>query len=197
MTTNITGADGGSLRVMSTYTSGGTADGRRAERAMLFAGNTDGLKDGTSLLLGTAHNDTFIAGASDEIVTGGGNNFIQLKNNRDGGATLDLTSETSARNINNISGYDPIRNCIRITADELSRVTARFEDGDLVTEFGNTSNRFIREQQASGALDEILETPLEAILARDVMIAEADSTADSRNRNFDEAIVNTAIDRKK
>ena len=95
------------------------------------------------MLIGSSHNDTFVAGASDVINTGSGNNEVNLKNSESGGATIDQTASNSARTSNNIQGYDPLLNMIRVSAEALSEMTASFVDGQLVTKFGRTTNTFV------------------------------------------------------
>ena len=81
MTNNIFDLSGRMTRVMSTYTEGGTADGSTARQAMLYVGNHDGSKDGSSMLIGSSSNDSFIGGASDEIVTGSGTQHERRRRN--------------------------------------------------------------------------------------------------------------------
>ena len=159
MTTNISDRHGRQTQVMNTYTAGGTADGSNATRPRLFAGNTDGLKDGSSYMIGSSHDDTFIGGASDVINPGnGGTKSHNLKNSERGGATLDMTVASTRRTINNISGYDPLLNFIRQTAEALANVTARFVNGILVTKSGRTTSNFLsgsaRDLAALAAVDQ-------------------------------------------
>ena len=189
MTTNITDRYGRQTQVSSTYTAGGTADGRNARRARLFVGNSDGLKDGSSLMLGSSHNDTFIGGASDVINTGAGTNQLTLKNTTTGanagGAAIDQTEAATRKTTNNIFGYDPLLNFIRQTAEALANMQARFVNGLLVTKYGKTTNNFL-----SGTGRDL--AALQAVDETDVF-AEADATVkvDSTEAKVDVTLVDS------
>ena len=201
MTNNISDLSGRMTRVMSTYSSGGTADGSNATQAMLYVGNHDGSKEGASMLIGSSNNDSFIGGAGDEIITGSGRNDVRFRNTNDGGATLDQTNTGNRTTANNISGYDPLLNFIRVNESDLANITARFIDGALVVRNGRTTNTFITDNNQSAQLpadiNDVLDIDLGEILAEDIVLGNGELSLDSRERHFDNAIVNTSINRKK
>ena len=139
---NFLANTGRTTRVMSTYPRGGIANASDTTQAILFVGNY-GSNSGESSLLGGAGNDTFIAGASTDVFTGAGNNNVYLKNTDDSGATIDQTAEDYNTARNNIVDYDPLRNTIRISEKNYSRIRASFVNGQLVTTFNNTTNTFL------------------------------------------------------
>ena len=180
---------------------GGTADGSTARQAMLYVGNHDGSKEGASMLIGSSNNDSFIGGAGDEIITGTGRNDVRFRNTNDGGATLDQTNTGNRTTANNISGYDPLLNFIRVNESDLANITARFIDGALVVRNGRTTNTFLTDNNQSAQLpadiNDVLDIDLGEILAEDIVLGNGELSLDSRERHFDNAIVNTSINRKK
>ena len=165
MAVNILDSSGNSTRIMSSYARGGTVDGASANASAIYVGNYDGEKTAESILIGSNHNDTFLAGNYDSIVTGAGTNRVELRNDYVGGATIDQSSLGSARTVNNILGYDPVFNSILISDEAMSSIKAYFEDGQLVTKLGKTTNYFMSEGTAQlASIDEVLEMPLEDIM---------------------------------
>ncbi|MBR1580579.1 MAG: hypothetical protein IJ668_08795, partial [Selenomonadaceae bacterium] len=164
MTINLTDANGNSVRVTGSYSSGGTLDGSGSSTPVLYVGNNDGSKEGTTGITTGSGNDTAIAGDGDVIANTGGTDQVILNNSDNGGATLDQTQNPSQRATNNISGYDALKNLIRQTAEMFGQMTARFVDGHLQTTFGNVTNNFI-SNQSSASLDEIINTPLDEIMS--------------------------------
>ena len=142
MTANLIYARGNTVLVLNTYTTGGIIDGSNEPNSAMYIGNSDGMKLGGSTLIGSANDDTFFAGADDEIITGSGINEILLQNTNRGGAIINQLDSAEQKTVNNISGYNPIVNFIRTTAETLANVTARFVDNALVLRSGNTTNTF-------------------------------------------------------
>ena len=122
-----------------------------------IVGNSDGTKSGESFLIGSANNDTFIAGAHDEIITGSGNNDIRFSNTSAGYAIIDQSSPSSARTVNHIQGCNPLTDFIRTTMNALSNIKARFVNGTLFLSTGNTTNIFSVSNAQSPTVDDILE----------------------------------------
>ena len=165
MSVNIIDSGGNVNRIMSSYARGGTVDGSGANMSAIYVGNYDGEKTDTSILIGSSHNDTFLAGAYDSVITGTGTNYVELRNNISGGATLDQTSLAAKRTVNNITGYDPTVNTIQIGKGALSSLSAYFEDGQLVTKLGKTTNYFETSGTAqSASIDEVLDIPLDDLV---------------------------------
>ena len=165
MSINLLDSNGNVNRVMNSYARGGTVDGSSANMSAIYVGNYNGAKTGTSVLIGSSNNDTFLAGAYDSIVTGFGTNYVELRNDSNGGATIDQTSLASKRTVNNISGYDPIINTIQIGDGALSSISAYFEDGNLVVKHGKTTNYFMSDGTAQlAAIDEVLDVPIDELL---------------------------------
>ena len=202
MTNNISDLSGRMTRVMSTYSNGGTADGSNATQAMLYVGNHDGTKDGASMLIGSSSNDSFIGGASDEIVTGSGTNEINLRNSTRGGATIDQTSTDSRATTNNISGYNPLLNFIRTTAEALFNIRAHFVNGTLVTRDGKTTNHFLSESMRESAqlpadVNDVLDVDLGDILDDNVNLGDSESTLSAWDHSSKQLLSVNTIERKK
>ena len=142
ITINLTDANGNTVRAQGTGAGGGTMDGSGSSQPVLYVGNTDGSKTGTTNITTGSGNDSAIAGASDVVANSGGTDEITLANSESGGATLDQTANPPQRATNNISGYNPLLNMIRQTAEMLGQMTARFVNGRLQTRFGNMTNNF-------------------------------------------------------
>ncbi|MBQ9478640.1 MAG: hypothetical protein IJU71_03720, partial [Selenomonadaceae bacterium] len=182
ITINITDANGNTIRAQGTGSGGGTMDGSGSSTPVLYVGNNDGSKTGTSSITTGSGNDTAIGGAGDVIANTGGTDQIILSNSESGGATIDQTQNPSRPATNNISGYNPLLNLIRQTAEFLGQMTARFINGHLQTRFGNMTNNFFgsgsNDLAALNSIDEnnepvdnaddvtnLINTPLDEIMS--------------------------------
>jgi Ca2+-binding RTX toxin-like protein len=134
---------------MNSYTGGGAIDASGSSQPMILVGNNDGLKTGTTDITSGTGNDSILAGASDNIRNTGGTDDINLKNTRDGGASIDMLTQPDRRAYNNIRNYNPLLNFFRKTAEAVFGATWRFLNGEPVGRYGNVTNTF----KSSGSRD--------------------------------------------
>ena len=156
---NFVDQNGNLQRVTAANSNGGIIDGTANSNAMIYVGD----QDASSTLVGSDHNDSFVAGANDHLITGGGTNTIALKNSSNDGATIDQTVDVNIRTVNNISGYDALKNVIRINAADLDNISGSFRDDQLTVKIGNTTNNFVSDASAA-SIDEIINVSLEDII---------------------------------
>ena len=80
----------------------------------------------------------------DAVATGGGNNELYFINSTaTDGATVDQTADNTTTTTNTFTGYDALKNFIRVTAEALRNITAWFDSNGLLnTRNGNVTNKF-------------------------------------------------------
>ena len=200
LTLNLTDTNGNTFRVTGSYSGGGTLDGSGSNTPTLYVGNADGSKSGSTEITTGSGNDTAIGGAGDVIANTGGTDEIILNNSETGGATIDQTGETTGHTVNNISGYDALKNAIVQAATNFIRQVARFVNGHLQTRFGNVVNNFLgttndltsldSRDDATDVLDASGGTDLDRILDVDLDEIIIEQNADNGLDGTDDAGLN-------